>query len=241
MECVPKCNLNYCDQDTGVCNVPPPKTGVICPLDDCQDHASSGHEVVKQRPCKLLLIMFPSVEPSCMPDGQMRCQSQSAKIHALLMDFPISMINMTVAFCKKWSQRANIGYSGFLSSTERSEVRVACCSAASSLLQWLQLVALSPSQVENELVNPAAMCLMHHHKSCKHKSSSNIKQGCVHKTSWCYGRYTSVGSIEHCLWQFHPGGADWLCGLPVPPARRDAPGDQRYHGPVHATGKPVWG
>ncbi|KAK9843909.1 hypothetical protein WJX84_009562 [Apatococcus fuscideae] len=27
MECVPKCNLAYCDQDTGICNEPPPKSG----------------------------------------------------------------------------------------------------------------------------------------------------------------------------------------------------------------------
>ena len=32
MECVPKCNLAYCDQDTGICNEPPPKSGALLPL-----------------------------------------------------------------------------------------------------------------------------------------------------------------------------------------------------------------
>ena len=30
MECVPKCDLNFCDQDTGVCNVPAPKGRCAC-------------------------------------------------------------------------------------------------------------------------------------------------------------------------------------------------------------------
>ena len=38
MECVPKCDLNYCDLDTGVCNVPPPKTGLSCRCSALQLH-----------------------------------------------------------------------------------------------------------------------------------------------------------------------------------------------------------
>ncbi len=50
MECVPKCDLNFCDQDTGVCNVPAPKSGIFAAQQSLVPETSAlGHFLQSDR------------------------------------------------------------------------------------------------------------------------------------------------------------------------------------------------